>query len=147
MKTSHWIACVAVGPRTRLNHLYSPYTEGLERRRRRHATIELQKRLWKNSKTEQITCPALLSLLKSVAFQILSLTFTIHQCHNFKSYKLQSWKVVKIFRDDAKSQRKTTTKFLEKLNYVPTANETDRTISLSKLNSWMKGIRDLIKFS
>ena len=75
------------------------------------------------------------SLLKSVAFQILSLTFTIHQRHNFKSYKLQSWKVVKIFRDDAKSQRKTTTKFLEKLNYVPTANETDRTISLSKLNS------------
>ena len=28
------VACVAAGPRTRLNHLYSP-TEGLERLRRR----------------------------------------------------------------------------------------------------------------
>ena len=72
------------------------------------ATIELQKRFWKNSKTEQVTYQPF-SLLKSVAFQILLLTFTIHQCHNFKSYKLQSWKVVKIFRDDAKSQRKTIT--------------------------------------
>ena len=56
-------------------------------------------------------------------------------CLDFESYKLQSWKVVKIFRDDANSQRKTTTKFQEKGNYVPTTNETDRTISLSKLNS------------
>ena len=29
------VACVAAGPRTRLNPLYSPYTEGLERLRRR----------------------------------------------------------------------------------------------------------------
>ena len=32
------VACVAAGPRTRLNHLYSPsalYTEGLERLRLR----------------------------------------------------------------------------------------------------------------
>ena len=145
MKTSHWIACVAVGPRTRLNHLYSPYTEGLERRWRRQP-LNYKNDFGKTLKQNRLLAQPF-SLLKSVAFQILLLTFTIHQCHNFKSYKLQSWKVVKIFRDDAKSQRKTTTKFLEKLNYVPTANETDRTISLSKLNSWMKGIRDLIKFS
>ena len=145
MKTGHWIACVAAGLRTRLNHLYSPYTEGLERRWRRQP-LNYKNDFGKTLKQNRLLAQPF-SLLKSVAFQILLLTFTIHQCRNFKSYKLQSWKVVKIFRDDAKSQRKTTTTFLEKLNYVPTANETDRTISLSKWNSWMKGIRDLIKFS
>ena len=33
------LACVAAGPRTRLNHLYSLYTEGLECLRRRLHTI------------------------------------------------------------------------------------------------------------
>ena len=36
LKMDYKLACVAAGPRTRLNPLYSPlYTEGLERLRRR----------------------------------------------------------------------------------------------------------------
>ena len=38
------VACVAAGPRTRLNHLYSLYTEGLECLRRRLDCLVFRKR-------------------------------------------------------------------------------------------------------
>ena len=42
------VACVAAGPRTRLNHLYSLYTEGLERLRRRQVTSRHESKKYEN---------------------------------------------------------------------------------------------------
>ena len=39
-----------------------------------------------------------LSLIKSVGLHILLLFLTIHYCHSFKSYEVQSWKAIYISR-------------------------------------------------
>ena len=65
------VACVAAGPRTRLNHLYCPYTEGLERLRRRQGSKAPKWKLVASplhacKKTEAVTNPLKIKEIKSV---------------------------------------------------------------------------------